>query len=346
MTELHKTKNDDGDADDLEDEDDNEDIDPVLTSVGISHDGSVNRIRSLHTKPQIIATWSDKGQVFIWDINEQLHNLTNTSSSATTTTTTTNTVKSTMKLKPIYTVNTHQTEGYGLDWSSINQGHLLSGDCNSCLYHTMPTTNGSSFSTDILSYNLHKGSIEDIQWSPTESTVFATCSTDGYIGIGDLREHSKSMLSVKAHDKDVNVISWNKVNSQFLLSGSDDGSFKIWDLQHFDKPVANYKWYDCPVTSVEWSPIESTVLSVSGEDGQLTLWDLSLEKDTSVGDNKNDLDVPDQLLFVHRGQSHTKELHFHSQLPDVIFSTAEDGFNVFKPNTQLDENDDLGLEED
>lgn len=334
MTDLHKTKNDDADADDLEDDDDNEDVDPVLISIGIQHEGSVNRIRSLHSKPQIVATWSDTGKVFIWDIKDPLNNLTTNIS-----------VKSTLKLKPIYTVNTHHIEGYGLDWSPINQGHLLSGDCGNCLYHTMPTSNGSSFTTDILSYNLHKGSIEDIQWSPTEGNVFATCSTDGYIGIGDLREHNKAMLSVKAHEKDVNVISWNKVNSQFLLSGSDDGSFKIWDLQHFDKPVANYKWYDCPVTSVEWSPIESTVLSVSGEDGQLTVWDLSLEKDTSVG-TKNDLDVPDQLLFVHRGQSHIKELHFHSQLPDVLFSTAEDGFNVFKPNTKIEDNDDLDLEVD
>lgn len=332
MTDLHKTKNDDADADDLEDDDDNEDIDPVLTSIGIEHEGSVNRIRSLHSKSQIVATWSDTGKVFIWDIKDPLNNLI-----------TNNTSKSTLKLKPIYTVNTHHTEGYGLDWSPINQGNLLSGDCGHSLYHTMPTSNGSSFTTDILSYNIHTGSIEDIQWSPTEGNVFATCSTDGCIGIGDLREHNKAMLSVKAHEKDVNVISWNKVNSQFLLSGSDDGSFKIWDLQHFDKPVANYKWYDCPVTSVEWSPIESTVLSVSGEDGQLTVWDLSLEKDTSVG-TKNDLDVPDQLLFVHRGQNHIKELHFHSQLPDVLFSTAEDGFNVFKPNTKLEDNDDLDLE--
>jgi ribosome assembly protein RRB1 len=91
---------------------------------------------------------------------------------------------------------------------------------------------------------------------------------------------------------------------------------------------------------VEWSPDDENVLCVASADDTVTLWDMSLEEDAEAeaamgvggGGGGGGSGEPAQLLFVHAGQNNVKEAKFHPQLPGVIFSTAEDGFNVWKPD--------------
>ena len=73
----------------------------------------------------------------------------------------------------------------------------------------------------------------------------------------------------------------------------------------------------------------------------MTVWDLSVEADDEeekvrthevVASDEDGLGAfPPQLLFIHQGQTNVKEVHFHPQIPGAIVTTAEDGFNIFKP---------------
>ena len=100
------------------------------------------------------------------------------------------------------------------------------------------------------------------------------------------------------------------------------------------------KHHSKPITSIEWNKNDSTVFAASGEDDLLTIWDLAVEKDDEAinmesdnENNENNINVeelPPQLLFIHQGQKEMKELHWHSQIPGLIISTAHSGFNVFK----------------
>lgn len=222
MSELYRTKpkSDEDDMDNDENDDDDAEGDPVLESRSVDHFGGVNRIRSMPQQPAIVSTWADTGDVHLYDLSKQIDSLdgkhpTGLSSSA----------------PPVQSFNGHANEGFGMDWSSVAKGHLLTGDCSKYIYHWTPAE--SRWVIDKVPFSGHRDSVEDLAWSPTERTVFASCSVDQTVRIWDTRKKAGSMLDIRAHEQDVNVISWNTNVSYLLVSGSDDGSFKIWDLRHF-----------------------------------------------------------------------------------------------------------------
>ncbi|WVQ83598.1 hypothetical protein IAT38_005739 [Cryptococcus sp. DSM 104549] len=328
---LSKTQHDDDDSEEEDDDEDGTDEDATLDFLTIPHVGSVNRIRaapaplgSALPDPYHVATFSETGKVHIFDVRPYIDSLAGPS-------------RPRQKL-PVHTINAHgRSEGFAVEWGSTG---LLTGDVDRKIFLTTLTPTG--FTTSAQPYLSHTSSVEDLQWSPSEPTVFASASADRTVRVWDVRAKGrKSVVSVEAHEQDVNVISWNKGVDYLLVSGGDEGGLKVWDLRMFSKgaptPVADFKWHTAPITSVEWHPTDSSVFAASGSDDQLTLWDLSVEPDedeapvnpTSNG-NASVTSVPPQLLFVHQGQKDVKEVHWHPQIPGMVLSTASDSFNVFK----------------
>ncbi|KDQ17810.1 hypothetical protein BOTBODRAFT_29965 [Botryobasidium botryosum FD-172 SS1] len=347
MSSLHKTQQDDQSDDEEEEDDDAVDEDAILEFRSIPHAGGVNRVRAQPlpngsglppvAQPYHVAAWAETGKVNIWDVRPLIESLDVPGYQ----------VDKSRAHRPVHVVHNHgRAEGFALDWSAAPDSlRLLSGDVHSKIYLTSST--GSGFSTAKEPFASHTSSVEDLQWSPSETTVFASCSADRSIRIWDVRvKGKKSLVAVdNAHDSDVNVISWNRGTSYLLASGGDEGGIKIWDLRNLKgasttapAPVASLKWHTGPITSIEWHPTEDSVIVASGADDQVTIWDLSVEQDEDEAGTKEILtaqgqklkDVPPQLLFVHQGQKDIKEVHWHPQIPGCVVSTAIDGFNVFK----------------
>lgn len=322
MSQLDKTISNDEDSDS---DDELLDEEPDLDTAMVNHSGGVNRLRySSIPERHIVASWSERGQVHIWDISQQVISVDNPATLAG--------PSHAKDFKPLFSFDGHQTEGFAMDWSSTVRGRLATGDCKRNI-HLWSPVEGGSWHVDQRPYNAHTDSVEDIQWSPNEQNVFASCSVDKTIRIWDARaKPSKAcMLTTQAHEADVNVISWNR-NEPFIVSGGDDGVIKVWDLRQFQSgvSVAVFKHHTAPITSVEWHHTDSSVFAASGSDNQVTLWDLAVERDNDTEGKGRHLDVPPQLLFIHMGQKDVKEVHWHRQLPGVMISTAESGFNIFK----------------
>jgi ribosome assembly protein RRB1 len=342
-----------------EDSEDENDDEPVLEHINVNHIGGVNRIRNMPQTAGVVATMADTGKVNIFDLTACTHNMMNKATGS----------AQNIPTGPVFSFSGHRQEGYALDWSRVVPGRLATGDCAGKIHiwncetgsaiANLSTTSG--YTTPKIScqvdanapYSGHRSSVEDLQWSPTEATVFCSASSDKSVRVWDIRGKSGPQISVEdAHFEDVNVLSWNTNVSYLVASGSDDGSFKVWDLRSIrnSMPLAHFQYHKGPITSIQWSYHDESLLSVSSSDDQLTIWDLSVEADDEqkptkagasiTGEREGDEfnEYPPQLLFIHQGQHNVKELHFHPQVPNVILSTAEDGFNMFKPAISVTSN--------
>ena len=365
-SEMEKTLHDDDEPSDNS-EDDEEDIiekinrqpkEPVIRYETIPHRGCVNRIRSLHGS-SIVATWSDTAEVGIYNLEPALDELEKPIDEAPQTETTAigkKKKKKNVKKKKLGGTklfsHKHANEGFAIEWSPLSFGRLATGSCDAKLFVYQPADETCSSFVPETKVGLqgHKGSIEDIQWSPAQSHVLATCSVDQTIKLWDLRATAqKSQMSFKAHDSDVNVMSWNKHTTFLLASGDDNGEFRIWDLRRLNpktynqesfESITRIRWHTKPITSLQFEPREESVLAVASDDNKLTLWDFSVEEDEQEQKDQkleaNGMDIPPQLMFLHQGQNLIKELRFHPQFRTTLFTTAMDSFNVFRPNLDPD----------
>ncbi|XP_050530467.1 glutamate-rich WD repeat-containing protein 1 [Daktulosphaira vitifoliae] len=312
---------------------------PVLQVSALPHFGTINRIRSTAVNGKVFgAVWSERGVVNMYDLNTKLKDVEKAKRNRK--------IGSVEKKKkhgkqapkrtlvehkPLHSFSGHRDEGYALDWSDTTLGVLASGDCKGNIHIWKPSE--GSWTVDLRSLEGHKESVEDLQWSPNEPNVIASCSVDRSLRIWDTRlaPNKANMLTiVDAHDNDINVINWNK-KEPLIVSGGDDGKLMIWDLRQFKKgkDLATFKHHTSAITTVEWNPDDSSVFASGGDDHQIAIWDLAVERDTT--NEQDDIkEIPPQLLFIHQGQEHIKELHWHPQVTGVLISTAQSGFNVFR----------------
>mmetsp|Transcript_5217 Transcript_5217/g.7720 ORF Transcript_5217/g.7720 Transcript_5217/m.7720 type:complete len:556 (-) Transcript_5217:393-2060(-) len=352
---------DDEDVDDGEDSDDDEleDIDPILEHFSLRHNGGVNRVRVMPQRPEVVATWSDSGAVHLYNIRGVLDSFNRSAglvegNTAGTGTSGSSSSRSKIARDPFFVYRGHSTEGYAMDWSPVNEGHLATGDCDGNIHLWSPVEGYSNYCNSSFKVsnaygpsseeNIDNPSVEDIQWSPTEKTVLAAAECGGYIKIYDTRCSGRAMLSRKIHENsaDVNVISWNPIISNLLASGGDDGLFSVWDLRNFQskdappQPLARFTCHKKPITSLEWHPSDESMIVVSDEDGTY-IYDLSIEEDEDEGEAKAEMagvdgTIPPQLLFVHCGSESTKEVHWHPQITSCVMTTALSGYSVFIPS--------------
>lgn len=331
MDRDHEEESSDEDSDD-------EHSDPILETKSLPLTSTTNRVRA-HQSAQsqssvppttLVASMQESGIVLIHDVTPHLTSFD-----------VPGTVITPAQNKPLCTIRAHKgVEGFALDWSpQNNEGKLLTGDHSGKIFVTTRTS-GGGFVTDTNAFTGHTGSIEELQWSPSERTVFASTGTDGTIKIWDARNKRRQHeLSVKASNVDVNVLSWSPNETYLLAHGDDAGAWGVWDLRTWKpssatkpaiienvSPVANFHFHREQITCLEWHPHDNSVMLVGAGDNTMTLWDLSVEIDDEESKDTGGVqDVPPQLLFVHYMEE-VKEGHWHPQIPGVVVATGGTGF--------------------
>lgn len=326
----------DGDEDDSDQgDDDDENAEPILETKSIPLSSNTNRIHAHQdTPPDNSRPRTTHTATMTEDANVLIHNITPHLSAFDTP----GAIIKPQQSQPVATLRMHRTEGYGLAWSPLSPlPKLLSGDNEGKIFLTNSNDSGK-FTPDNKPFTGHTGSVEDIQWSPTEPNVFASVSSDGTVKVWDIRSKArKPQISVQASDTDINVLSWSKQNPFLVATGADDGQWAVWDLRHW-KPSSSeaaapkpesavaFDFHKEQITSIEWHPTDDSIIAVAAGDNTLTLWDLAVEHDDAESRYTADAkDVPPQLMFVHYMES-VKECHWHPQIPGVVMGTGGDGF--------------------
>jgi ribosome assembly protein RRB1 len=163
---LHKTKHDDDSDDGVDDQPDDADEEPKLffRSVGIRT--CVNRIRSLNHTP-IIAYQGENGQVVVMDMRDQFNDLLERNA--------TNYKKEKPKQPKVLACFQKHCEGFGLAWNPHKYGFLASGGQDSIISLYSPDANMSGWVEHSQRIEAHTSSVEDLQFSPKEEHVLASC---------------------------------------------------------------------------------------------------------------------------------------------------------------------------
>ncbi|TNN09477.1 Glutamate-rich WD repeat-containing protein isoform 1 [Schistosoma japonicum] len=146
-------------------------------------------------------------------------------------------------------------------------------------------------------------------------------------------ESPSPIFTFDGHSAEGFALDWSLHSNStgHLATGDCNGHIYHWLPRYHKKPI----------TSVEWHPNDTGVFVATCEDDQASFWDINLEQpergikspsgpSSSHETNEEDLDIPVQMLFVHSGQTELKEAHWHPQIPGLIFTTALNGYNVFR----------------
>ncbi|RUS24245.1 retinoblastoma binding protein 7 [Jimgerdemannia flammicorona] len=273
----------------------------------IPHDGEVNRARYMPQNPNMIATKTRHGDVFVFDRTKHESN-----------------PKDGEKCNPAIKLRGHDKEGYGLSWSphKTKEGHLLSAGFDEKVCHwylfslslpyemfgdpMIPDVRGSSKEQRVLDplrvYTGHTASVEDVSWHVLHDTLFASVGDDMRLMIWDTRTPSneKPMQNVHAHTAEVNCVAFNPKSEFVLATGSGDKvrirpfTVALWDLRHLKLKLHSMEAHQEEILQLAWSPHHETILASASGDRRINVWDLARIGEEQTPDDAED--GPPELL--------------------------------------------------
>ena len=242
----------------------------------ITHDGEVNRARVMPQKFNIIATKTPSGEVHIFDYHKHQPKPSDTIP------------------RPDMRLLGHTKEGYGLNWSPVREGYLLSGsdDHKVCLWDVK--SNATSLNP-IRIFEDHKGVVEDVSWHKKSPDVFASCGDDRKLILWDLKQE-KPLHNIEAHSQEINSVEFNYFNEFLLLTASNDKTIALWDLRNLSVKVHSFEHHRNDVMAARWNPNIESVFASYSSDRRVNVWDLQrLGTQQSLADAE---DGPVELLVI------------------------------------------------
>lgn len=262
----------------------------------IFHTGEVNKARYMPQNPDIIASFSSDKNVYIYDRTR--HPLEPPVLGD--------------PPSPDVVLSHHTAEGFGLSWNPNDKGKLLSAaGLELVLWDLTRFDKSSKTLSPHTLFSCESLVVNDVEWSPFDSCVFASATDQGRIGMHDLRSQPRpapvSFACSPAND-DASSLAFNRENSNLLATSLSNGCISLWDLRNTAQCLFSLHKHSDSVVRLEWSPHSPAVLASASADTTVMIWDVAAHS-SSV-----------EPLFVHAG--HTSEVSDISWNPAVPWQMA------------------------
>ncbi len=323
-------------------------------SVRINHPTEVHRARYCPNNPFLIATKTAGPDVLVFDYSRHPNRPADD------------------RVTPLLRLAGHSAEGYGIAWSGVTKGHLLSGsdDGRVCGWDVSSGTGSASAksATDkpeaggaggasgggggggttplapLFSFSAHSGAVvEDVAWHGSHGSIFGSASDDGSVHLWDSRALGSGLTPTakiaNAHKGNAMCLAFNPTREFLLASGGTDKVVQLWDARHLAKPMHTLAWHEDDVLGVSWCPFSDSHIASSSADRRVIMWDTS-----RIGreqDPEDAEDGPPEIQFIHGG--HTDRIaDFSWNEKDQWFfaSVADDNvLQVWQPSEEVLEDD-------
>ncbi|KAJ3044531.1 Histone-binding protein rbbp4 [Rhizophlyctis rosea] len=273
----------------------------------INHDGEVNRARYMPKNPNLIATRTIMGPVYIFDRTRH-----------------TSTPASDGVCNPEIRLVGHESEGYGMSWHPRKEGILLTGaaDSSICSWDIRGATKEVRTVEPVRKYSAHTASVEDVAWSQLIEPVFASVGDDKKLFVWDERKDTP-VWGGEVHKLEINCLAFNPKNEYLIATGSADQTVGLWDMRNMKKSLHSLQGHQNDILQLGWSPHNETILASSSSDMRIHVWDLSRIGDEQSAEDAED--GPPELLFIHGGHTNkVPDFSWNPNMPWTICSIAED----------------------
>ncbi|XP_052233615.1 GATOR complex protein WDR59-like isoform X3 [Dreissena polymorpha] len=153
--------------------------------------------------------------------------------------------------------NPHASHAHWFSSASMHKLELYSWD--------------NASSKQVCTMKAHTRNISDIDWSPFDVNVIASCSVDAYTLLWDVREPKRPCASFQSVCG-ASQVKWNKVTNN-MFATSHEGDVRIWDPRKGNTPVLYHTAHLAKIHGLDWSPFKENCFTTASQDGSAKFWD-------------------------------------------------------------------------
>ena len=183
--------------------------------------------------------------------------------------------------------NGHTYKNASVSMNNENDGIATNGKMIAVNWKSVSTIavfnadRAENFSASLPLIRGHNGAIYDIQWSPFEDRLLASCADDGKVKMwvfddfeGCKENLTEADLELDAHARKCLNVRWHKSVESLVMTCSIDKTVKIWDINEdrADDPVIVFDQMTDYATSVRWSP-NGKLIAGTTKDKKILMFD-------------------------------------------------------------------------